>query len=154
MISAPELLDLPRVETAIIHLVVPRTEMAAVFGPAVQELFGVLARQGVESIGPVFAHHRTMPPGLFDFELGVAVVSLVAPEGRVEPGALPAGRVAHTTYTGPYEGLHAAWGRFDAWFVENGLHKAVNLWEVYGYGPDKTPDPATYRTELYRPLRG
>lgn len=154
MMSPPELLDLLRVETAIIHLVVPRAEMPKVFGPAVQELFGVLARQGVESIGPVFAHHLAMPPGMFDFELGVAVASPVAPEGRVKPGALPAGRVARTTYTGPYEGLHAAWSAFDGWLVENGLHKAANLWEVYGYGPDKTTDPATYRTELYRPLRG
>lgn len=154
MISPPEILDLAAVEAAVIPITCQREEMPSVFGPAVMELFTVLGQQGVESHGAVFAHHLEMPPGMFVFELGVQVLSPVTASGRVQPGALPAGRVAHTTYTGPYEGLHGAWSAFDDWLEAQGLVQASDLWEHYVFGPDKTSDPAAYRTELYRPLRG
>ena len=153
MISEPEILETAAVEAAVIPITCRREDMQKVFGPAVQELFDVLARQGIGTEGAVFAHHLAMPTGMFDFELGVAVAAPVAPEGRVQPGSLPAGRVAHTTYTGPYGGLYGAWSRFDVWMTANGLRQAGHLWEHYVFGPDKTPDPAEYRTALYRPLR-
>lgn len=154
MISIPEILERTVVQAAIVPITCAREDMPKVFGPAVQELFAVLGAQGVETEGAVFAHHLSMPPGMFNFELGVAVLSPVEASGRVRPGALPAGRVAHTTYTGPYEGLHGAWASFESWMKEQGLSPASNLWEHYVHGPDKTASPADYRTELYRPLRG
>jgi effector-binding domain-containing protein len=152
MISPPEIIDAQRVEAAVIPITCRREEMPTVFGPAVQELFAVLDAQGIDTVGAVFAHHLTMPPGLFNFELGVAVLAPVRAAGRVQPGALLAGSAAHTTYTGPYEGLHGAWAAFDNWMTAQGLMQAVNLWEHYVHGPDKTANPAEYRTELYRLL--
>lgn len=140
-------------EAAVVPITCKREDMPKVFGPAVQELFGVLGAKGIESIGAVFAHHLTMPPGMFNFELGIAVTSPVKPTGRVVPGVLPAGRVARTIYTGPYEGLHNAWSEFDAWLDAHHCRKAGGLWEVYAHGPDKTPNPAEFRTELNRPLK-
>ena len=84
--------------------------MMKVFGPAVGELMAALAAQGVEPIGAVFAHHLTMSPGIFDFELGVTVTAPVTAAGRVKPGQLPAAKVARTIYSGPYEGLPSALG--------------------------------------------
>ena len=94
-----------------------------------------------------------MSPGVFDFELGVPVASSVQASGRVTPGALPAARVARTVYSGPYEGLPAAWGAFTAWMEANGCEQAEDLWEVYAVGPQASPDPANWRTELTRPLK-
>ena len=35
----------------------------------------------------------------------------------------------------------------------NGHEQAENLWELYSVGPQSTPDPASWRTELNRPLK-
>ena len=59
---------------------------------------------------------------------------------------------ARTYYHGPYEGLGGAWGEFSDWIAANGLRPAPDLWESYVTGPESSPDPANWRTELIRPL--
>ena len=61
-------------------------------------------------------------------------------------------RVARAVYRGPYEGLGAAWGEFNAWIAAKGHKPGPNFWEVYVAGPESSPDPATFRTQLNRPL--
>jgi effector-binding domain-containing protein len=95
-----------------------------------------------------------MDPKIFDFEIGVPVSSPVTASGRVQPGQLPAAKVARTIYHGSYEGLGPAWGEFDAWINAQGLSPAPNLWECYVSGPESSADPSTWQTELNRPLIG
>jgi effector-binding domain-containing protein len=152
VIATPEVIKTNVQEAAVIRLTIPRNEMMKVFGPAVGELMATLAAQGVEPIGAVFAHHLKMSPDTFDFELGVKVSAPVKATGRVKPGQLPGVKVARTVYSGPYEGLPAAWREFDRWMRANGHEQAENLWEVYSVGPQSSPDPADWRTELNRPL--
>jgi len=153
MIATPQILQTKAQAAAVIHLTVPRSEMMKVFGPAVGELMTALANQGVEPVGAVFAHHLKMSPDSFDFELGVRVALPVKVAGRVMPGELPAAKVAHTIYSGPYEGLPSAWGEFSKWIRANRHEPAETLWELYAVGPQSTPDPADWRTELFQPLR-
>jgi effector-binding domain-containing protein len=127
--------------------------MMKAFGPAVQELMATLADQGVKPVGAVFAHHLRMPPDMFDFELGVEVAAPVKAAGRVKPGQLPAAKVARTVYHGPYDGLPGAWGEFVTWMKANDHEQAEDLWEVYSVGPQSSPNPADWRTELNRPLK-
>lgn len=87
-----------------------------------------------------------------DFEIGVPVTNPVAPAGRVRPAAKPATAVIRTIYSGPYEGLGAAWSEFDAWIAAEGLAPAPDLWERYLEGPESDSDPTKWRTELNRPL--
>jgi len=152
MLATPRIIETDVQEAAIIRLTIPRSEMMKVFGPAVGELMAALAAQGVEPVGAVFAHHLKMSPDIFDFELGVQVSAPVKATGRVKPGRLPAAKVARTVYSGPYEGLPSAWGEFNKWMKANGHEQAENLWEVYSVGPQSSPDPANWRTELNRPL--
>ncbi len=152
MISSPDILQTKAEVAAVIHIKTLRSEMVQVFGPAVAELMTALAAQGVEPIGAVFAHHLKMSPDFFEFELGVRIAAPFAATGRVQLGQLPAARVARTIYSGPYEGLSAAWGEFDDWINANGYEAAANLWEIYSVGPHATPDPSGWRTELVRPL--
>jgi effector-binding domain-containing protein len=151
-ISPPQIIETRAQHTAVIHLTIPRTEMVHVFGPAVQELVAVLTAQGIPPVGSAFAHHLKMSPDTFDFELGFVTPSPVAPSGRVKPGHWPAQKAAHTVYSGPYEGLPAAWHSFLEWMKANGCSLAPDLWEHYVVGPHASPDPADWRTELYRPL--
>ena len=153
MLATPQIIETNVQEAAIIRLTVPRSEMMKVFGTAVGELMAALAAQGVEPVGAVFAHHLKMSPDTFDFELGVKVSAPVKTTGRVKPGRLPAVKVARTVYSGPYEGLPSAWGEFNKWMSTNGYEQGENLWEQYLVGPQSTPDPANWRTELNRPIK-
>jgi effector-binding domain-containing protein len=121
-------------------------------GPAIHELMTAVAAQGIASGGPVFARYLNMGSGLFDLEVGMPVSTTVAPTGRVMPGHLPAAKVARTTYQGPYDGLHAAWCEFGDWIKAQGLAPVQGLWECYVFGPESSPDPTTWRTDLYQPL--
>jgi effector-binding domain-containing protein len=152
MLATPEIATTNVQAAAVIRLIVPRSEMRKVFGPAVGELMAALAAQGIEPVGVVFARHLKMSPDTFDFELGVKVAAPVKATGRVKPGQLPAAKVARTVYSGPYEGLPFAWGEFNQWMKANGHEQAEDLWEVYLVGPQSSPDPANWRTELNRPL--
>jgi effector-binding domain-containing protein len=152
------MLDKPRIvrtddqRTAIIRFSIPRAEIRNVMGPGMAELKAAVAAQGIAAAGPMFSHHLRMDPHIFDFEIGVPVTAPISATGRVESGQLPAAAVARTVYHGPYEGLGPAWGEFDAWVAANGHTPAPDLWECYVSGPESNPDPATWRTELNRPL--
>jgi effector-binding domain-containing protein len=152
MIETPEILESTARRTAVIRLTVPRAEIRHVMGPAMQEVMAAVAAQAIAPAGPMFSYHFRMDPEVFDFEVGVPVAAPVAPAGRVQPGALPATRVARTVYHGPYEALGRAWGEFGAWIEANGHKPRPDLWECYVAGPESSPDPASWRTELNRPL--
>jgi effector-binding domain-containing protein len=154
MLDTPQIMETAAQLTAVIHVTVPRAQIRDVMGPGITELMAAVAAQGIGPAGPLFSHHLRMDPDTFDFEIGVPVTAQVAVAGRVKPGRLPATKVARTIYRGPYEGLGAAWGEFDAWVAARGLTSAPDLWECYVVGPESNPDPATWRTELNRPLIG
>jgi effector-binding domain-containing protein len=153
MNSTPQIVETAAQQAAVIHLTIPCAEMMTAFGPAIGELMTVLAAQGIEPVGAVFAHHFRVPTDSFDFEVGVKVTAPVTPAGRVKPGELPAAaKAARTVYTGPYEGLPGAWGEFVAWMETNGHKGAADFWELYSVGPQSTPDQSAWQTELTRPL--
>jgi effector-binding domain-containing protein len=152
MIDTPRITRTAAQPAAVIHLVIPREEIRSVMGPAIGELMDTVAAQGVAAAGPLFTHHLTMSPDTFDFEVGVPVAAPVTAVGRVKAGQLPAATVARTVFHGGYEELGAAWGAFDAWLQANGHTPGAELWECYVAGPESSPDPATWRTELNRPL--
>jgi effector-binding domain-containing protein len=152
MISTPQIVATTVQEAAVIRLTIARSAMMQQFGPAVTELLAALHAQDIEPVGAVFAHHLKMSPETFDFELGIKVSSPVRDTGRVKRGALPAVKVARTIHCGGYEGLPGAWGEFNAWVKANGLSPAQDLWELYSVGPQASPNPDDWRTELNQPL--
>jgi effector-binding domain-containing protein len=154
MLDTPQIVEAGAQLAAIIRITVPRDAIQQVMGPGYAELMGALASQGVTPAGPWFDHHLAMRPDVFDFELGVPISAPITPVGRVVIGQLPAARVARTVYHGPYEGLGDAWAEFDAWINEEGHTPGPDLWECFVVGPESSPNPADWRTELNRPLLG
>jgi effector-binding domain-containing protein len=152
MIDAPEIVQTAAQPAAIIHITCSRTEIAGAMDPGIQELLAAVTAQGIGPAGPIFSHHLRLAPDLFDFELGIPVTAPVTPVGRVTAGELPAAKVARTVYHGPYDGLGAAWGEFVAWVAASGHSPAEDFWERYVSGPEASPDPADWRTELNRAL--
>ena len=152
MLDTPQITQTKAQQAAVIHITVPRAEIQRVMGPGLQELMATVAAQGITPTGPWFTRHLRRPAEAFDFEIGVPVSTAVSAAGRVKPGQLPATRVARAVYRGAYEGLGRAWGELDTWLKANGHKAGQELWEVYAAGPESNPDPATWRTELNRPL--
>lgn len=152
MLDKPEVVQTDAQLAAVIRLTIPREEIRNVMGPGIGEVIATVTAQGIGPAGPVFSHHLKMDPKVFDFEVGVPVRAPVTATGRVVAGTLPASRVARTVYHGPYEGLGAAWGEFGAWIGAEGHTPAPDMWECYIAGPESSPDPANWRTQLNRPL--
>jgi effector-binding domain-containing protein len=152
MLDPPQIIQTAPQLTAFIRLTVPRSEIRNVMGPGRAELMAALAAQGIAPTGAWFTHHLRIDSATFDFEICLPVAVPVVPAGRVQSGALPAATVARTIYHGAYERLGAAWGQFDSWVATQGLAPAPDLFECYLSGPESNPDPATWRTELSRPL--
>lgn len=154
MIDTPQVTHAAAQQAAIIRLTTPREAIRDVMGPGLEELMAAVTAQGIATAGPWFTHHLRMDPAVFDLEIGVPVTAPVVAAGRVKLGRLRATRVARTVFHGSYEGLGDAWGEFNAWIAANGHTPAKDFWERYVAGPESSPDPATWRTELTRPLIG
>lgn len=152
MIETPRITQTATQLTALVHLTIPRDQIAQVMGPSIMEVMSTLTAQGIAPAGTWFTHHLRMEPEIWDFEICVPVTAPVTAAGRVQPGQLRAATVARTVYQGPYEGLGDAWGEFMKWIEAEGHTPAPDLWEVYVVGPESSPDPAAWRTELNRPL--
>lgn len=152
MIDAPEIVETVARDTAAIHLIIPKSEIRSVMGPAIAEVLAAVAAAGLTPAGPLFSHHHRIRPEGWDFEVGVPVEGVFTASGRVRPGRLRAATVARTIYRGPYEGLGEGWGALMKWIEQSGHEPAEDLWEVYAAGPESSPDPAEWRTELNRPL--
>jgi uncharacterized protein YndB with AHSA1/START domain/effector-binding domain-containing protein len=151
-LDKPEILDLPAIKMACVHVTTPASEIRSAMGAGLTELRDTLARQGVTPTGPWFTHHLKVPDQTFDFEICLPVESQVKPEGRVVMGEIRAAKTARATYRGDYGGLGDAWGRFMAWIGAQGVTSAPDLWEVYVSGPDASPNPSDWQTQLNRPL--
>ncbi|MDQ3101170.1 MAG: GyrI-like domain-containing protein [Bacteroidota bacterium] len=158
-ITSPILLDEPTIvhfeeqRTAVIRFTIRREEIRSVMGPAYGDLHQVLQEQSIEAVGPFFTHHFRMDPEVFDFELGVPVNASIKPQGRVLQGKLPAAKVMRTVYRGGYEGMGAAWQKFDQLIRELGHQAVESLWESYVKGPESGSDQSKWETEFNRPLK-
>jgi effector-binding domain-containing protein len=152
MIETPKVVETPAQVIAIVHIETPRSQMQYVMGPAIGEVMSAVRAQGIGPTGPWFAHHLTITPGTFDFDICVPVSAPAKPIGRVKPGHRPVLNVVRTVYHGPYEGLGGAWQEFGHWTEVNGHRTAGDLYECYLVGPETSPDSANWRTELSRVL--
>lgn len=152
MIDTPQLIETTAQFVAKIHLTVPRNEIRSAMGTGVSELMAAVKAQGIGPAGPLFEHHLKTDPLTFDFELCVPVTSPVVATGRVEGGRTSSVKVVGTIYHGGYEGLGAAWQAFNTWLAANGFQYAPDFYQRYLAGPESSPDPANWRTELSRPL--
>lgn len=152
MIDTPQVVQSTALPAAVLHVTIPRSEIRSVMGPGYREVMDAVKAQGLAPAGPWFTHHLRIDPDIFDFEIGVPVSHPFTATGRVQPGQLPAARVARTVYHGPYEQLGDAWGQFAAWIEQSGHATAPDFWEVYATGPESGAAPSTWRTELNRRL--
>ncbi|MBD5657205.1 MAG: GyrI-like domain-containing protein [Candidatus Eremiobacteraeota bacterium] len=152
MIETPHVVETVAQLVATIHIETPRSEIQHVMGPGIGEAMAAAKAQGIGPTGPWVAHHLKMTPQAFDLEICVPVSAPVTAVGRVKSSQRPAITVVRTVYHGPYEELGEAWHEFAGWIEVNGYRTAEDLYECYVVGPESSPDPADWRTELSRPV--
>lgn len=151
MIETPILMNAARHEAAVIRLEIAMADMRTFVHPGITEALRVVTDQRIGPSGPWFIHVYELANGRIDFDIGVPVRTPVRPAGRVKPGCLPAAKIARTVYHGPYEGLIAAWGEFEAWMKQHGHQPAKEMWDVYLVGPE-SGDSSKWQTQLNRVL--
>lgn len=153
MNDTPQIAESPRQATASIRLTIPRADIQKFMEPAIREILATIAAQGIVPAGPLLSRHFRIDPEVFDFEISIPVALPVTPSGRVVNSEVPAATVVRSNYRGPYENLGQAWGEFQAWIREQGYRSEGGFWESYVSGPESSPDPAQWCTQLNVPLQ-
>ena len=78
-------------------------------------------------------------------DFGVQVAEPFEPAGNVRCVETPAGEVARTVHTGPYDRLGDAHDAIHAWCAAHGRTIGAASWETYG---DHNDDPALLETTI------
>jgi len=143
------LADLQEQQAAVVHGRITMDQIADFLGGAFGEVMGVVAAQDMHPVGPPFARYHFAEGGTVEVEAGFPVSGAVGPSGRVEPTALPGGRVATTMHVGDYAGVGSAYDAAAQFLTDEGYEVAGAPWECYLDDPE-VPAP---RTEVFMPCR-
>lgn len=150
----PTLIETESVPAVVVRGKIPVAELRDFFDRSFGQIGQACAAQGIVPNGPAFARYHGAPAEIVDLEVGLPTASPVQAAGGVEPGSLPAGRVATATHIGGYDGLGAAWGQVGDWLGEQDLTPTETLWEVYVTEPGPDVDPDTMRTDVFWMVEG
>ena len=131
---------------------VQRSEISAALGELFGGTFGHAIKSGAALAGPPMCRYREVSAGGMTLEAGVAVAVPADGAGDVLAGTLPAGPVASTVHTGPYDTLTEAYAALEKWMAGNGVKPAGDAWEVYLTDPGEVPDQADWQTEINWPV--
>jgi effector-binding domain-containing protein len=131
--------------TAVVRAKVPFAEIPTAQRSGREKLAAALPSLGAGAAGAAITRFRTPPTDGLDMEIGCIVARSFEDRGDVVLSELPAGRAAHVSMKGSFEGLPAAWQTLFDWGVQQGLTFAGANWEIYGAEQD---------AELYALLTG
>jgi effector-binding domain-containing protein len=127
-------------------------EMQQAFAEFFGEVWKYIQESDGQSAGMPFARYHSMNDRSFDLECGMPVAAPMDGAGRIQPSELPGGRVAFSSYFGPYESLGEAHDALVVWMGENGHQVAGAPWEFYITDPGEEPDPSRWQTDIYYPV--
>lgn len=122
------------------------------------EVINYMDNNNITALGNPFVLYNQWDEGNNSaiYSVGVFTPSLVITpsESEVLNGMMPMQQVIKTTLKGDYKYLRGAWDRANNYITENNLQvsESSQSFEVYKTGPDKTPNPAEWITEIYIPV--
>lgn len=147
-----ELMRLDAQSTMSVQITVPTDQAGRVLAEIVPEVRDYLERAGVAAAGPPFLRYHGHDGARSTVEAGVPVLDPVAACGRIAGGRLPGGLVAVARHKGPYQSLPRAVAALERWLGQAGRQVAGAPWQYLWIGPDESPDPALWQTQLIWPL--
>ncbi len=141
-----------------IRTVIKPSKLANTIRDLTREVFAWLEERGIGVTGPPFVRYNVIDmKNQFDLTIGVPVVRHVAGDGRVEPGAIPAGRYGSLIYTNARRG-RAGNGALIDWAIAEGIawdHVDGPNGDAFAArveyaltDPADEPDIAKWRTEV------
>jgi effector-binding domain-containing protein len=132
-------------------------------GPAVDqdlpEIFGWLAARDLAPAGPPLIRFLVIDMEReLELEIAVPVIEPVPADGRIRPGAMPAGEYVVLRHVGHYDGLIASNAELQNWAEQQGVTfdswdtPAGQAWagraEHYLTDPAAEPDPAEWQVDV------
>lgn len=132
---------------------IPKSEI----GKFIPEVFGkvgaFLNSRGMEMIGPPVAIYYEVTENEMDVAAAGPVAEITATADDIIELELSGGKIASAIYTGPYEGIPAAWDEFMSEIVRQGKEPVEPCWEEYLTDPSSEPDSSKWQTLMVQPLR-
>jgi effector-binding domain-containing protein len=132
---------------AAVRATVPKGDIARAWKPALDQVWAFLkANRELRPGHNLFIYHhaeRRNEPMNIDF--GVQVARSFEKVGDVRCVETPAGEVARTVHTGPYDRLSDAHNALSDWCAAHDRQIARASWEIYG---DWNNDPALLETTI------
>ena len=129
------------------------SDLPPFFARAYGAVAAAAAGQGLEVAGEPFAFCPNTPTEVVEVAAGFPVSGAVQPAGDVVPMELPGGRAVTTVHVGPYDTLHETYAQMREWMAAQGLTPADHMWEVYLTDPSTEPDPASWCTRIFQPVK-
>ena len=146
---------------------VRRADVGDWCGASFPRIEAAVAAAGTDPVGPGGA---TYDAAFFEQDVGEVLVFVPVAQphplttlpgfpadtgpGRIESTTLPGGRFAVAVHTGDYEDIDRSYGRLGGHVAEHDRPLPEPIREHYLVGPDRTPNPHEYRTEIWWPIRG
>ncbi len=157
--DVPSVVDRAAQPYAAIRRRVTMSEMGQVLPPLTDRVFGWLAAQGADPVGPPFWRYRVIDmAATLEIEVGVGTTGVLSPDREVLTGELPAGRYVSLRHTGHPDSLIRVTGELLDWAEAEGLdfdqHPSPDgdVWgcrlEFYLSDPAVEPDLNDWVTEL------
>lgn len=108
----------------------------------------------VQPAGPAYALFTRQPSDTVDVEIGFPTsTALIAPipaqKVTLEPGEIPAGKVASLSHIGAFDKLPQAYEKLLAHLQQQGMTPKLPFFEVYVTEPSPEMDPADLRTDIF-----
>lgn len=154
MITDPcKTIDQPEQPVLSIHTTAAVQDLPTLIGKSYGQIMEHMISLGEQPTGMPFVAYYNMDMQALDLEIGFPTARTLPAKGDVQPGTIPAGKVATCEYTGPYEEMSAAYNEMSAWMEARDLKPTGTVYEYYLNGPmDATPDG--YKTRIVFPLKG
>lgn len=124
-----------------------------VLGKCYMQVFQHLQSLGEQPCGAPFVAYYNMNMEDLDVEIGVPVGKPLPGAGEVQAAAIPAGMIATTLYTGPYDQMPPAYEALTRFITEHNYQPTGVSYEFYLNDPVVTL-PAELKTQIVFPLKG
>lgn len=130
-----EIKEVEKQNTLMVRLVTPMSKISQVMGEVYQEIAELMAKKEIPFAGAPYARYYNMDMEALDVEMGFPVQADVEGEKRIKSGLIPAGKIATTIHSGPYDKLEETYTKLMVFVKEKGLDVEEWMYEYYLNSP-------------------
>jgi effector-binding domain-containing protein len=152
MINPCETKDQAEQPVLMVRTRTPVQQLPGVLGESYGKIMTQMLAMGSQPVGPPYVAYFNMDMNDLDMEIGFPVAQPLPGRDDVQPGNLPASKIATTLFTGPYGSLGEAYHELNEYIRVNDLQSTGTVYEFYLNDPAETP-PDELVTQIVMPLK-